>query len=262
MLASNQAISASLRARTCGSTRRRRKAWHARIDPSKLPSDLRARPSTTLAYEFRHQPFLLDLGVELSPPQIRGESRTFFQIDRDQARSETTIELAWVRGELFDLALGIAPGLQVVSVGPADVVESSHADETIVQARRLNIRLTPEARLRNKVTLKLTAIEQIATLGSVKLGLFSLDRATPINSFYALSVARGLACELDDETGKLRRAPELRSRFQNPSADWMGVFLPKVAVSQPMFLVDVGNSKFLPDPAPRTRPVNSTTKRR
>ncbi len=215
-----------------------------RIDSSKLPSDLRARPSTRLAYEFLDQPFLLDLGVELSPPQVRGESRTYLQIEPDQARSETTIELAWVRGELFDLELGVATGLQVISVGPADVVESFHLTDQ--PARRLNIRLTPEARLRNKVVLKLTALEQIPALGSIKLGLFSFDRTTPVNSFYALAVARGLAFELDDDTGRLTRSPEIKSRFQNPSADWMGVFLPKPAASQTLFLVDDGNSRFLP----------------
>ena len=215
-----------------------------RIDPSKLPSDLRARPSTRLAYEFLDQPFLLDIGVEPSPPQIRGESRTFFRIEPDHARSETTIELAWVRGELFDLELEVAPGLREISVGPADVVESWHLTDGLT--RRLNIRLTSQARLRNKVTLRLTAVEQIPALGSIKLGLFTLDRSTPVNSFYALAVGRGLTFEIDDDTGKLRRSPEIKSRFQNPSAEWMGVFLPSVVDSQPLFLVDDGNSRSLP----------------
>ena len=230
-----------------------------RIDPSKLPSDLRARPSTTLAYEFRHQPFLLDLGVELSPPQIRGESRTFFQIDRDQARSETTIELAWVRAAL-DLALGIAPGLQVVSVGPADVcreltrrrnhsagspaqypthARSQAAEQGHAQAHR--DRADRDARL-DEARAYSHLIGRLRSIRSTRLG------------------RRGLACELDDETGKLRRAPELKSRFQNPSADWMGVFLPKVAVSQPMFLVDDGEFQVPADPAhapdPSTPPRN------
>ena len=226
-----------------------------RIDPSKLPSDLRARPSTRLAYEFLDQPFLLNLAVEPSPAQVRGESRTYLQIEPDQARSETTIELTPVRGELFDLELGVAPGLQVVSVGPADVVESFHLtdqasgvgdDQSSQQARRLDIRLTPRARQGNKVSLKLTALEQIPALGSIKLGLFSFGRTTPVNSFYAVAVARGLAFELDDDTGRLRRAPEIKSRFQNPAADWMGLFLPKTAAREPLFLVDDGNSKFLP----------------
>ena len=52
----------------------------------------------------------------------------------DQARSETTIELQWVRGRLFEVELGVAAGLQVVSVGPADVVESSHLTNEIAGA--------------------------------------------------------------------------------------------------------------------------------
>ena len=71
-----------------------------RIPAGELPTDLRARPSTSLAFEFLDQPFLLDLGVEVSPPLVRAESRTQFQIsDLGKARSETTIELQWVPGK-------------------------------------------------------------------------------------------------------------------------------------------------------------------
>ena len=123
-----------------------------RIDPSKLPSDLRARPATGLAYEFSDQPFVLDLAVESSPPQIRGETRTFLEVDSDKVRSQMTIELAWL-GELFELELGVAPGLEVVSVGPPESVETTHlaggapgTDRGGLnkQFRRLTVRLTPQ----------------------------------------------------------------------------------------------------------------------
>ena len=125
-----------------------------RIDSSKLPSDLRSRPATNLAYEFLDQPFLLDLGVESSPPQVRGETRTFLEVDSDKVRSQTTIDLTWL-GELFELELAVAPGLDVISVGPAESVESTHLADAAPGAdrgslkkhpRRLSIRLTPQAR--------------------------------------------------------------------------------------------------------------------
>jgi hypothetical protein len=226
-----------------------------RIDPSKLPADLRARPSTSLAYEFRDQPFSLDFMVEPSPPQVRGETRTFFRIESELARSETAVDVSWVRGDLFELELGVAPGLQLISVGPPDSVETTNLTEAPAvvnereagQRRRvLSVRLTPLARDRGKVTLKLTAIEPISTPGSLKLGAFSLDRAASASALFAVAVGRGLSLELEDETGKWRRAPEVRSRFQNPDADLLEGALARAATSGPLFLVDDGNSGLLP----------------
>ena len=51
-----------------------------KVDIGKLPADLRTRPSTSLAFEFLDQPFLLDLGVEPSPPLVRADSKTIFRI--------------------------------------------------------------------------------------------------------------------------------------------------------------------------------------
>jgi hypothetical protein len=226
-----------------------------RIDASKLPADLRARPSTYLAYEFPDQPFTLDLVVEPSPPQVRGETRTFFRIEPDIARSETTIDVSWVRGDLFELELGVAPGLQLTSVGPPDLVESTNLTEASAGVngpeagspwRRLSVRLSPRARDRGKVTLKLTAIAPINTPGPVKLGAFTLDRAAAASSLVALAVGRGLSLELDDESGKWRRAPELRSRFQNQGAGLLEEALGMAATSGPLFLLEDGNSGLLP----------------
>jgi hypothetical protein len=225
-----------------------------RIDPSKLPSDLRARPATSLAYEFLDQPFLLDLGVESSPPQVRGETRTFLEVDSDKVRSQMTIDLTWL-GELFELELGVAPGLEVISVGPAESVESTHLADAAAGAdrgslekhsRRLSIRLTPQARDRNKVTLKLAAIEPIEARGSIKLGLFSLEETAAVTASYSLSAGRGLALELDDDTGRLRSSPETRSRFQSLPGSWPGMLLPREETSRQLFLADLGSSRSLP----------------
>ncbi len=225
-----------------------------RIDASKLPSDLRARPGTSLAYEFLDQPFMLDLAVENAPAQIRGETRTFLEVDPGRVRSETTIDLTWL-GEVFELEVGVAPGLQDISVGPRESVESWHAllessgageAAAKTQGRRLNIRLSPQARDSNKVVLKLTAVEAIEAAGSIKLGLFSFDRAIPVNAFYAVAAGRGLALDVEDDSGRLRSSPELKSRFQNLSGTWPGVFLPREEQSRQLFLADRGGSSYLP----------------
>ena len=212
-----------------------------RIDASKLPADLRARPSTSLAYEFPNQPFSLNLTVEPSPPEVRGDLRTFFQIEPDKARSETTIDLSWVRGDLFELGVGVAPGMRLISVGPAESVESTN-----LTANRLSVRLTPRARDRNKATLKLTAVEPISALGANRLGVFSLDQAVATTTAFALQAGRGLSLEVMDDAGRLRRAPEIASRFQNSEADLLAGFPVKSATSAPLYLVDEGNSPYLP----------------
>ena len=132
--ANNRASSASPRVRTCSSSASTSQGLRP-VDTDKLPADLRTRPSTSLAFEFLDQPFLLDLVVESSPPLVRADSKTLFRIDADRARSETTIELDWVRGQLSELELGVAPGLQLISVGPPEVVESSHLSDEIVAPR-------------------------------------------------------------------------------------------------------------------------------
>ena len=227
-----------------------------------MPSDLRARPATSLAYEFLDQPFVLDLVVELLRLQIRGETRTLLELDADRVRSETTIDLTWL-GEVFELELGVASGLEDVSVGPRESVESMAAFEAPRDAgrgppqkkeRRLNIRLSPQAHDSHKVSLKLAAIEAIEAVGSIKLGLFALDRSIPVNAFYALAAGRGLALELgDDVSGRLRSSPELRSRFQNLSGLWPGVFVAKEEPARQLFLVDDGGSSYLPIRITRSR---------
>ena len=226
-----------------------------RIPPGELPTDLRKRPSTSLAFEFLDQPFRLDLGVEPSPPLVRAESKTLFQINANQARSETTVELQWVHGRLFEAEFRVAAGLQVVSVGPADVVESSHLTSEIKggdpgapnpQDRRLRIGLTPLGRGQNKVTIRLTGLQRIAPEGSMKLGLFTPDQTATVNASYALVAERGLALELEDNSGRLRRSGDATFRFQDPSGDWPWTSSSKETSSAPLLLWDDGNSTYLP----------------
>ena len=76
-----------------------------RIIPTFLPKELAERPGTSLAFEFLDQHFSLTLDVEASPPLIRSRSRTAIRLEGDRARSESTVELQWVRGRPFEVGL-------------------------------------------------------------------------------------------------------------------------------------------------------------
>ncbi len=189
------------------------------IDPRELPTDLRARPSTNLAFEFREQPFQLDFLVEPLPPLVKADSKTSFWIDSERARSETTIDFSWVRGRLFDLELSIPASVQIVSIGPPAVVElSSQSGEEPravgagvgagEPARKLKIRLTPSARDQNKVTVKVQGLEPVPPAGLAKLGLITPLHATSVAASYELVAESGLVLELEDESGRIRRSNE------------------------------------------------------
>jgi hypothetical protein len=224
------------------------------VELGKLPADLRTRPSTSLAFEFLDQPFLLDLGVEPSPPLVRADSKTIFRIAPERARSETTIELSWVRGRLTEVELAVAPGLELTSVGPADVVESSHLSDltaaggtggAISQERRLRIRLTSQGRDANKVTLKLTGVQRIASEGKAKLGLFTPIQAASAHASFALVAERGLALALADDSGRIRVSNE-----PPPAANKMVVASTLGSLRDeldptPLLLVDDDNSRLL-----------------
>ena len=111
------------------------------VDTDKLPENLRTRPSTSLAFEILDQPFLLDLAVESSPPLVRANSKTLFRIDADRAEARPRSISTGCRGQLSELELGVAAGLQLISVGPPEIVESSHLSDGAVP--RLQRRQTP-----------------------------------------------------------------------------------------------------------------------
>ena len=185
-----------------------------RIVPIFLPKELAERPGTSLAFEFLDQPFSLGLDVDASPPLVRSRSRTSFRLGADRARSETTIELQWVRGRPFEVELALGPGLEVVSVGPPSVVEAwnptggpSGAGPTTaaVEPRGLTIRLSPAVRDQSQVTLQLEGLQRLPREGPVKLGLFAPDETTAVSASFSIAADRGLTAELDDEATRSGR---------------------------------------------------------
>ena len=78
-----------------------------------------------MAFQFLDQPYSLDLGIESSPPLYRSETRTRLSLDADVAKNQTTIDVQRVRGRLYEIDVAVPPGLELISVGPPDLVESS-----------------------------------------------------------------------------------------------------------------------------------------
>jgi hypothetical protein len=227
------------------------------VEPRGLPLDLRARPSTSLAFEFLDQPFLLHLDVEAAPPLVRARSWTVFQVGADRARNETTIELQWVGGRLSEVGLGIGPGLQVVSVGPREVVDAvvdragspgeAPADPgRAARERELKIRLKTPVRDQKTVTLQLEGSQRIPRDGPVKLGLFTPDGATAVHASFALAADRSLSLDLDDDSGRFTRSDDPSRPLPGPSPDRPGAAPRVEAGSPPLRLTSSDHSRSLP----------------
>ena len=181
--------------------------------------------------------------------------KTVFRVDADRVRSETTIELERVRGQLSALELGVAPGLQLISVGPPEIVAGSHLSDEIAgpvfngvnaPARLLELRLTTLGRDANKVTLSVAGLERLSAGGRVKLGLFTPMNATSVSSSYALIGDHGLTLEPDDESGTIRRLSEPAAGSTGPKSVWPWTVLAEDRGSTPLLLGDDSRRSFLP----------------
>jgi hypothetical protein len=225
------------------------------IELGGLPVDLRERPSTSLAFEFLDQPFALHLDVEASPPLVRARTRTQFQIGADHARSEATIELERVRGRLSEVELDIGPGLQVVAVGPNNVVEgwsligkpsARDAADLEPTAQVLKIRLSSLARDQMNVILRLAGYQRIPHDGPVRLGVFAPDPSTSVAASYELTADRNLSVELDDASGQVTRATDVTSPLRVPSPDRPAASPGGGAAGPPLVLTGSGGARSLP----------------
>ena len=241
MLGSNRERSASPRVRTCGSARQRRKVCAASRPANCRPTSAAARRRVWHS-SFSISRFCSIWASRRLLHSFGPNRRTFFQIDTDQARSETTIELQWVRGRLFEVELGVAAGLQVVSVGPPDVVESSHLTseisgrdrgETNPHDRRLRIRLTPLGRGQNKSHAQARWAPADPARGLGEARTVHSRQTTSVSASYALVADRGLALELDDDRdgsdGPATSSPHFKARWQ----DWPWASLRKEISPRP-----------------------------
>ena len=106
------------------------------VATDKLPADLAHSPLDEPGLRVPRSAVLARSGGRVVAPSGQGRFEDVFRIERRSvpgARQRSTLD--WVRGELSELELGVAPGLQLISVGPPEVVESSHLSDEIVSAR-------------------------------------------------------------------------------------------------------------------------------
>jgi hypothetical protein len=154
-----------------------------RIDPRELPAELRARPGTGIAFQFLDHPYKLALDIESSPAFYHSESNTRIILDAQVAQVDTVLAVQRVHGRLFDIKILVPASLQVLSVGPAEIVESATpeplgrptkgSDPSQESVQILRIHLTPRGRDLKAFTLELLGQQRIGLEGEVSLGLFA-----------------------------------------------------------------------------------------
>jgi hypothetical protein len=182
------------------------------IDPQRLPAELRALPGTSHAFLFLDQPFRLGLGVESSPPLFRSETAARLVLDGDMARTDASIEIQRVRGRLFEIDVTVPSALQVVSIGPPDLVESAtpaplpdpagSGSPGTATEQILRIHLTPAARDQRSFTLRLRGQERMGHDSEVKLSLFSPRGGVSASSTLSMFADPNISFEAIDEPGR------------------------------------------------------------
>ena len=188
------------------------------IDPrTELPADLRARPATELAYQFSEQPFDLTLRVEASPPLVRAVDRTTVTIDPGTARVDTWLDVETARGKLYDLAVGLPAGLEVESVGPAEVVGSTHTDAAGGQ-KMVTVRLGPKAQEAGRFSIRLVGRQAFDPAGKVvPVALFQPTGVTSAGGRVAVLTDPSLTAEPADEPDG---SGAFRPALLAPPSDW------------------------------------------
>lgn len=204
------------------------------IDPrTELPSTLRVRPATELAYQFTEQPFDLALRVEPAPPQIRVESRTTVSLEAGLARVDTAFDVEAARGRLYDLVFALPDGLEVEPVGPAEVVASSQTGvlpaglapvpgRPALGLRLLTVRLTPKALGGGTFTVRLAGRQAVDTAGGeVAVRLVRPIGVSSVGGRLAVRTGPGLLADLDAPADGAGQGPALfRPTPPVEDADW------------------------------------------
>jgi hypothetical protein len=179
-----------------------------RIDPRDLPTRLSARPGTSLAFQFLDQPFNLELAVEKSPPLYRSDSRTQLSMESDTVHVRTDLEIQKVRGQLFEIEALVPAGLQLLSVGPPELVESANpipeptpptqTGPTKSPSHVLRIHLTPQGRDQKNLRISLSGRERIPSEGPVAIGFFGPRDGVSTTSTISLLAERDVTFEMEE----------------------------------------------------------------
>lgn len=201
------------------------------IDPrTELPLDLRSRPATEQAFRFTEQPFELAFRVEPSPPLVRVETRTTISIDPRSGTIDSRFDFETTRGKLYDLSLGLPPGLTIESVGPADVVggwQVGVLPSPLTSAlpfgalRLLSLRLGPKAQEGTKFTVRVVGRQKIdATRRDVRLALIQPIGVLNAGGRVAVLTEPGLTADLAERHGVVASDASFREAPSTPPADW------------------------------------------
>ena len=143
-----------------------------RIDPRELPTDLRSHPGTGMAYQFGDQPCKLGLTPgELFSVVSLGSEHPHHARDRDGAGGHNAPDPACARPALRAIEILIPPVLQLISVGPDELVESAipvqapSSDRLQQSAQVLRIHLTEPGRDLKSFSLRLRGQQRTAPEG-------------------------------------------------------------------------------------------------
>ncbi len=211
----------------------------SRIDPrSELPAELRARPGTSLAYQFLDQPFELGLRVEPSRPLIRAEARTTIVLSAAAARVETLFDVRTARGRLFELSMDLPAGLELESVGPEATVatfqvsrvergaERAASTRTLDGAfaaepgRTLTIRPSASARDSGAFALRFVGRQAIDPTRPVELKMFRIRDTVSAGGRVVVAADRDLTVDLaGDDRASAVPSPFRAAVLPIPS-DW------------------------------------------
>lgn len=201
------------------------------IDPrTELPPELRARPATGQGFRFSEQPFELALRVESSPPLVRVAARTTVALEAGSARLDTEFDFETARGRLFDLSLGLPPGLVVESVGPADVVggwqtgvlpEPFAPGLGIGGLRLLTLRLGPKSQAGRRFTFRLVGRQALdPSARDASIALVQPIGATSGGGRVAVLTEPGMTADLASGGGRDAVAARFRPSPLAPPPDW------------------------------------------
>jgi len=220
-----------------------------RIDPQKLPTELRARPDTHLAFEFQDQPFRLELSIEPSPPLYLARSRASVVLAPGWAISETQIEIEPIRGRIDELEFTTGKGLEVQSVGPAELVELVNLPGSDGEPAgregggRLRVRLSGAALDQKRIELVVRARQSLPVSGPVALGLVSNRQAA---ARLALYPARSLLVEVDETAASGLLLGEAPPSAAAATRDWIKEFEPEEGLGEPILLAGTAGLAALP----------------
>jgi hypothetical protein len=217
-----------------------------RIDPLSLPPGLRKEPGTSHAFLFLDQPFKLGLGIESSPPLFQTETVTRLELEEELARVTAAIQVHQVRGSLFEIDVAVPEGMQLLSIGPPDLVESARPVQPPVQPGKglptpeagqiLRVQLAEAGRRQRSFTLRLRGQERVGSEGDVKLGLFAALGGGAATSTVSLFADPTVSFEVIDEPGRPDTATVPVFRVQPPD-ERSGVAPPGAAERVPLVVL-------------------------